>query len=66
MEGFVVLSQTEEDGELWVLVETTADVAGRPSCGVRATGHGRRGRNLTGNRGRSTSSARMTFRSSRV
>jgi len=41
MEGFVVLSQTEEDGELWVLVETTADVAGCPSCGVRATGHGR-------------------------
>ena len=41
MEGFVVLSQTEEDGECWVLVETTADVAGCPVCGVRATGHGR-------------------------
>ncbi len=41
MEGFAVISQTEEDGELWVLVETTADVAGCPSCGVRATGHGR-------------------------
>jgi len=41
MEGFVVLSQTAGDGELWVLVETTADVAGCPSCGVRATGHGR-------------------------
>jgi transposase len=41
MEGFVVLSQTEEDGECWVLVETTADAAGCPSCGVRATGHGR-------------------------
>jgi len=41
MDGFVVHSQTEEDGELWVLVETTADVAGCPSCGVRATGHGR-------------------------
>ncbi len=41
MEGFVVLSQSEGDGELWVLVETTADVAGCPSCGVRATGHGR-------------------------
>jgi hypothetical protein len=27
MEGFVVLSQTEEDGECWVLVETTRDVA---------------------------------------
>jgi transposase len=41
VDGFVVLSQTEEDGELWMLVETTADVAGCPSCGVRATGHGR-------------------------
>ena len=41
MDGFVVLSQTEEDGEVWVLVETTADLAGCPSCGVRATGHGR-------------------------
>ena len=41
MDGFVVLSQTEEDGEVWVLVETTADVAGCPSCGVKATGHGR-------------------------
>lgn len=41
MDGFVVLSQTEEDGELWVLVEKRADVAGCPSCGVRATGHRR-------------------------
>jgi transposase len=41
MHGFVVLSQTEEHGELWILVETTADVAGCPRCGVRATGHGR-------------------------
>lgn len=41
MDGFVVISQTEEDGELFVLVETTRDVAGCPSCGVRATGHGR-------------------------
>lgn len=41
MHGLVVLSQTEEDGELWVLVETTADVAGCPRCGVRATEHGR-------------------------
>jgi hypothetical protein len=41
LDGFVVLSQTEEDGELWILVETTADVAGCPRCGVRATGHGR-------------------------
>jgi len=36
MEGFVVLSQSEEDGELYVLVETTATVAGCPSCGVKA------------------------------
>ena len=28
MEGFVVLSQTEEDGECWVLVETTVASAG--------------------------------------
>ena len=41
MEGFVVLSQSEEGGEVWVLVETTATVAGCPSCGVKATGHGR-------------------------
>jgi transposase len=41
VEGFVVLSQGEEDGEVWVLVETTATVAGCPSCGVKATGHGR-------------------------
>ena len=39
--GFVVLSPTEEDGELFVLVETMAEVAGCPRCGVRATGHGR-------------------------
>ena len=41
MDGFVVCSQTEEDGELWVLVETAADVAACSGCGVRATGHGR-------------------------
>ena len=41
MDGFVVVSQTEEGGELYVLVETTTDLAGCPSCGVRATGHGR-------------------------
>ena len=38
MDGFVLLAQTEEDGECWVLVETTRDVAGCPRCGVRATG----------------------------
>ncbi len=41
MDGFVVIDSVEEDGELFVLVETTADVLGCPSCGVRATGHGR-------------------------
>ncbi len=41
MEGFVVLSMTEEDGEVFLLVETTADLVGCPSCGVRAVGHGR-------------------------
>jgi hypothetical protein len=34
LDGFVVLSQTIEAGERWLLVETTADVAGCPSCGV--------------------------------
>ncbi len=38
MDGFVVLSATEADGELWLLVETRDTVVG---CGVRAVGHGR-------------------------
>ena len=42
MDGFVVLSQIEEDGELYVLVETTATVAGRrgftPGRGRATTG----------------------------
>jgi transposase len=42
MDGFVVRAQMLEDGEWWLLVETTADVVGCPSCGVRAVGHGRR------------------------
>ena len=41
MDGFVVLAMIEEDGELFISVETTATVAGCGSCGVRATGHGR-------------------------
>lgn len=41
MDGFVVLSHTEEAGEIWMLVETTASVVGCQSCGARATGHGR-------------------------
>jgi transposase len=41
MEGFAVLAMLEEDGELFLSVETTADVVGCPACGVRAVGHGR-------------------------
>jgi transposase len=42
MDGFVVRAQMLEDGEWWLLVETTADRVGCPTCGVRAVGHGRR------------------------
>ena len=42
MPGFVVGAHMVEDGEWWLLVETTADRVGCPSCGVRAVGHGRR------------------------
>ena len=41
MDGFVVLSATESEDELWLLVETTAQVVGCATCGVRAVGHGR-------------------------
>jgi transposase len=41
MDGFVVLAMIEEDGELFISVETTATVVGCGSCGVRAVGHGR-------------------------
>jgi len=41
MDGFVVLVMNHVDGEWWLLVETTATVAGCPDCGVRAVGHGR-------------------------
>ena len=40
MGGFVVLATTEEDGEIFVLVETTARL-GCPGCGCVAVGHGR-------------------------
>src|SRR5205814_1020443 len=40
--GFVVGAHVLDDGEWWLLVETTADVIGCPDCGVRAVGHGRR------------------------
>ena len=41
MDGFVVLTQIDTEGEIWMLVETTADLVGCPRCGVRALGHGR-------------------------
>ena len=42
LDGFVVGAQLEVDGEVWLSVETDADVAGCEVCGVRAIGHGRR------------------------
>ncbi len=42
MDGFVVLSTTETDHQLWLLVETTTAVVGCAACGVRAVGQGRR------------------------
>ncbi len=36
MEGFVVGAQMETDGELWLMVETTAEVVGDEACGTRA------------------------------
>lgn len=42
MPGFVVGVQVLDDGEWWLVVETTADRVGCPACGVRAVGHGRR------------------------
>ena len=42
MEEFVVGAQVEVDGEVWLMVETVADVVGCDTCGTRAVGHGRR------------------------
>ncbi|MBW3546812.1 MAG: transposase family protein [Actinobacteria bacterium] len=42
MPGFVVGAQLEVDGEIWLHVETTAEVVGCSSCRTRAVGHGRR------------------------
>ncbi len=36
LEGFRVLAALEENGEVFVLVETTGEVVGCPECGVRA------------------------------
>lgn len=41
MPGFVVGAQELVDDELWLFVETTADVVGCSGCGTRAIGHGR-------------------------
>jgi transposase len=41
MDGFVVLSATEPDDELCLLVETKNTVVGCKNCGVRVVGHGR-------------------------
>ncbi len=42
MPGLTVGGQELIDGEWWLWVETTADRAACPSCGVWAVGHGRR------------------------
>jgi transposase len=42
VDGFAVTAHVHRDGELWLAVETTADRAWCPDCGVRATGNGRR------------------------
>ncbi len=41
MVGFVVGAEQVVDGELWLYVETTADLMGCAECGTRAVGHGR-------------------------
>lgn len=41
MDDFDELSRTEENGKLFLLVETTDDVVGCPSCGRSIVGHGR-------------------------
>jgi transposase len=42
MEEFVVGAQVKVAGEVWLMVETVADVVGCDACGTRAVGHGRR------------------------
>jgi hypothetical protein len=44
LDGFVVTAQLlhEETGEWWLAVETLEERAWCGTCGVRATGHGRR------------------------
>ena len=42
MPEFVVRGAVEEDGEVWVLIETPPAVMGCPGCGTRALSKGRR------------------------
>jgi transposase len=42
LDGFVAGAQLEENGEVWLVVETSEDVAGCPLCGSKAIGNGRR------------------------
>ncbi len=42
MPEFVVRAAVEEDGEVWVLIETPPAVTGCPGCGTRAQSKGRR------------------------
>ena len=42
LDGFCLLAATEDDGELLMLVETTASVVGCAGCGTRARSKGRR------------------------
>jgi hypothetical protein len=38
LDGFVVLAAAEVGGDLELLIETTADLVGRPGCGRRTAG----------------------------
>lgn len=42
MPEFGVLAAVEQDGEIWLLAETTSAVTGCPSCGGRAKPKDRR------------------------
>lgn len=42
MPEFVVRAAVEEEGEVWVLIETPATATGCPACGTRAQSKGRR------------------------
>jgi hypothetical protein len=42
LDGFAVWVVEVIDSEVWMAVQTTADVVGCPVCGCRARGNGRR------------------------